>query len=341
MQSDKNYQSLVSQLSNYSDEQFKKYYLNHLEWTQSIASMLPIIDDLEALRLVRLALDVDLMLGAFLAGRVKPELQEETVGWIENLEILDNLKIELLGRTKSEFAIPFLARMLNQEEELIRAKFDIERFFQGEIEEAPGEELFYQAYDYEQLSIQTAYTLGSFNKESATHLLIEALSDRRKSVRQVAVEALGNINDDISIAALIEASKSDDEEIRSRAIYSLGEIGSDLANKALITALADENKFIAEDAARALGKIGGEVAIEALIHFLLDEDYWVSRSCAAALVEIGNERGISILFSFLDRDDANLRQAVVYGLKNIRKKHNLSALLPMLQDNSDRLIKNA
>ena len=57
MELNQNYQSLISQVSQLSDEQVKKDYLNHLEWTQSIASMLPLIDDIEALRVVRLALD--------------------------------------------------------------------------------------------------------------------------------------------------------------------------------------------------------------------------------------------------------------------------------------------
>ena len=341
MQSNTNYQSLISQLSQLTDEQFKRDYLNHIKFTESIASILPLIDDSEALRLVRLALDVDLILGAFFAGKVKSELQSETVKWIDNLEILDNLKIELLGRTKSEFAIPFLVKTLNQEEELIRARVDIERFFQGEIEEAPEEELFYQAFNYENLSIQTIYILGRFNHESATRLLIEALSDERKSVREVSVEALGNIDDEIAIAALIEISKNEDEEIRGQAISSLGKIGSDLALETLITALDDEIYYIPEDAIRGLEKIGGEVAVEALIHFLLDEDYRVSRNCAAALIRMGNQRGINLLFSFLSHQNANLRRTAVYELENIPEQRTLSALIPLLQDNDVRVRQEA
>ena len=337
MQSNTNNQSLISQLPTLSDEKIKRDYLNHLEWTESIGAILPLIDDSEALRVVRLALNVDLMLGAFLAGKVKSELQSETVKWIDNLEILDNLKIELFGRTKSEFSIPFLVRTLNQEEELICARVDIERFFKGEIEEAPEEKLFYQAFNYENLSIQTIYVLGSFDNESATNLLIKTLLDKRKSVRQAALRNLENFSDEIAIAALIEASKNEDEEIRTQAICSLKEIGSDLALETLITALDDEKNYIAEDAIRGLEKIGGEVAVEALIHFLLDEDYWVSRSCAAALVRMGNQRGINFLFSFLNHHDANVRRAAVYGLENIPEQRTLSALIPLLQDNDVRV----
>ena len=105
MQLNKNYQSLITVLSKLSDEQLKRDYLNHLEWTQPIASMLALIDDSEALRVVRLALEVDLMLGAFLAGKVKPELQLKTVGWVGELEISNELKLKLLTKTKSKFAV--------------------------------------------------------------------------------------------------------------------------------------------------------------------------------------------------------------------------------------------
>ncbi|MEM7713394.1 MAG: hypothetical protein AAF349_07420, partial [Cyanobacteria bacterium P01_A01_bin.68] len=108
MELNKNNQYLISQLSKLTDEQFQRDYLNHLEWTEFIASILPLLDDSEALRIVRLALDIDLILGAFLAGRVKSELQKETVGWIYELEISDELKLKLLTKTKSKVAVYFL-----------------------------------------------------------------------------------------------------------------------------------------------------------------------------------------------------------------------------------------
>jgi hypothetical protein len=52
--------------------------------------------------MVTLALEVDLYLGARLAGTVKPQWQEQTVGLVAELEIPKLLKIELLGITKSD-----------------------------------------------------------------------------------------------------------------------------------------------------------------------------------------------------------------------------------------------
>jgi hypothetical protein len=51
------------------DSRFQYLYLNYREWTESIATILADLADRErVLRIVRLAIDVDWMLGARLAG---------------------------------------------------------------------------------------------------------------------------------------------------------------------------------------------------------------------------------------------------------------------------------
>ncbi len=68
-------------LPNLSDEKLKHDYLNLLKWTESLALMLGLVEDeAQALRVVRLALEVDLMLGARLAGEVRKEFQEKAIG---------------------------------------------------------------------------------------------------------------------------------------------------------------------------------------------------------------------------------------------------------------------
>src|SRR4028118_436667 len=51
------------------DERLQHFYLNYFKWTEPVAFMLSLLrDEVQAVRVVRLALDVDLMLGARLAG---------------------------------------------------------------------------------------------------------------------------------------------------------------------------------------------------------------------------------------------------------------------------------
>jgi HEAT repeat protein len=95
-------------------------YLNYLKWTEVVALMMHLLNvetqNFASLRLVKLALEVDWLLGARLAGEVKEEWQGETVGLVDGLEIPLLLKIRLLGRTKSEAAIPWLMKFIKNED---------------------------------------------------------------------------------------------------------------------------------------------------------------------------------------------------------------------------------
>ncbi|NEQ29518.1 MAG: NACHT domain-containing protein [Leptolyngbya sp. SIO4C5] len=72
-------EALLRRLPELSDAVLKREYLNYLKWTEPIALMLGLVENkAQALRVVRLALDeVDLMLGARLAGEVKSEIQSQ------------------------------------------------------------------------------------------------------------------------------------------------------------------------------------------------------------------------------------------------------------------------
>ncbi|MFH7245167.1 MAG: HEAT repeat domain-containing protein [Spirulina sp.] len=95
------------------EAQFKRDYLNLLKWTEPIALMLALVDNKDhALRVVKLAMDIDLRLGAKLAGEVALLFQEATVGEVIKLSVTDRLKVELLGETRSELAIPELLSFL-------------------------------------------------------------------------------------------------------------------------------------------------------------------------------------------------------------------------------------
>ncbi|NER78416.1 MAG: TIR domain-containing protein [Leptolyngbya sp. SIO1D8] len=109
---------LLRLLTELSDKQLKRDYLNLLKWTEPIALMLALVDEEDqALRVVELAIDnVDLMLGAKLVGEVKIEFQEKTIELINRLVVPEQVKVELLGRTGSEKATPELVRVLSSQD---------------------------------------------------------------------------------------------------------------------------------------------------------------------------------------------------------------------------------
>ncbi|WP_156427066.1 NACHT domain-containing protein [Leptolyngbya sp. NIES-2104] len=81
-------ETLLEQLTKLGDEQLKCEFLNYLKWTEPVALMLPMIKtEAQALRLVKLALEVDLILGARLAGGVPNRLQDQAVELISSLDV--------------------------------------------------------------------------------------------------------------------------------------------------------------------------------------------------------------------------------------------------------------
>ena len=88
------------------DHRFQYLYLNHLEWTEPIALMLAdLAERKQVLRIVRLAVDVDWLLGARLAGAIRPQLRSEAIEIVRQLGVLEWLKQKLIYQTRSKFTI--------------------------------------------------------------------------------------------------------------------------------------------------------------------------------------------------------------------------------------------
>lgn len=104
-----------------TDDQLKRDYLNYLKWTEPVALMLALIDNEgQALRVVRLALDVDWWLGARLAGEVKPEFQPKSLNTV-NQTIVENdfsdwIAVVTLGQIQTEQSKQYLVKYLNHQE---------------------------------------------------------------------------------------------------------------------------------------------------------------------------------------------------------------------------------
>ncbi len=96
-------QGLASRLPNLTDETLCWWdYLNLTHWTEPLVLASQMLDSYEqAMRLVRLALQVDAMLGARLADSVRAEWQDEAVGMVRNIKGYDDYRIMLLGMSQS------------------------------------------------------------------------------------------------------------------------------------------------------------------------------------------------------------------------------------------------
>ncbi|HBE19660.1 MAG TPA: hypothetical protein DDW51_19115, partial [Cyanobacteria bacterium UBA11367] len=199
---------LLKVLPSLTDDELKREYLNYLKWTEPLALMLELVEDeAQSVRVVRLALEVDWRLGARLAGAVKPQFQEQTVGLVVGLTIPQLFKIQLLEITKSEGAIPELVRAFNHPDSDVRRS--------------------------------AAEALGKIGSDTAIPELVRAFKDPDSSVRISAADALGKIGSDTPIAELVRAFKDPDSDVGRSAVDALGKIGSDTAITELVKALND------------------------------------------------------------------------------------------------------
>ncbi len=83
---------LLRKLPDINDDKLKRNYLNLLKLTEPLALMLSLVEDeTQALRVVKLGLNIDLMLGARLAGEVKPEFQQQPIDSILEKKFLTNI----------------------------------------------------------------------------------------------------------------------------------------------------------------------------------------------------------------------------------------------------------
>jgi len=225
-------QMLLQEPSPLSDETLKREYLNYLKWTEPLALMLELVEDeknkKQAVRVVRLALEVDLRLGARLAGAVKPKFQETTIDLVTILEISQQLKMLLLGITRSHIAIDILSQALEHRDSSVR-------WF-------------------------TTEALGQIVSEATIPDLKRAIQDEDNWVRWAAFKALEKIGTDPAIHALCQALDNKDSIVRRDAVHWLGQVRRETGTKTvfpcLIQALEDEDSDVCGYASYVLEQIG-------------------------------------------------------------------------------------
>lgn len=294
---------LLKLLPSLGDDQLKREYLNYLKWTEPLALMLELVEDeAQAVRVVKLALEVDLRLGARLAGKVKPEWQEQTLGLVVGLGIPQLLKTELLKLAKPERVIPALTIPIRLEDK-------------GFVEPR-------RVKDTSDITTNAAISRSakvSGDKDSAVR-------------RKVVVEVLDEINSDTAVTSVAKALEDENSVVRARAVYALGKIGSDLVIPLLVKALGDKNYIVRWIAAEALGKISSDIAITSLAKVLEDENHVVRTTAAYALGTIGSDTAILLLSKLILCKENNICKSVTYALVKVSSNIAIPLLDQVLED---------
>jgi hypothetical protein len=271
----------ISLLSQITDRELQSNYLNHLDRTDEIATLLTqIIDQDLALRIVNLALEVDLSLGASLTASIDPELQQIIVDQINSLEIPTRLKIDLWHKTKSKAALPYLQDIF-----IYNHRFPNTYGGHREIESVTS-------------------TIIHIDRDLAVSLLLEELNHPRRYDR--AAEILADLAPVEAIEALGDLLQSGDRRncrAQYHSIEALAKIGTETAISKLREVLQScKYQWSDSEWIHGLGIIAEPTMVEHLIDLLYGSALYTERSgstyesdrpCSeaiAALEHIGGEK---------------------------------------------------
>ncbi|MFN7714967.1 MAG: HEAT repeat domain-containing protein, partial [Pseudanabaenaceae cyanobacterium] len=339
-----------------SDTKLQHSYLNYLDWTESLALMLELVESEEqAVRVVRLALEVDLRLGARLAGAVKAQFQKKTVGilieTIKQLKISEPKALEIFRNIGAYYAV----QALSQSETYLDTGLDVigtESPAKSNIEksshtvkclneyEAEKEDLFTkslrQSINYQKPHdrIVLVWGLWSFGEISEQELFDHLKRDFNACnywLRLMIIKNLNQIVSEEAIDILIHTLNDPYVDLRFEAAKALGKIGSEKAIDPLICALKDSHYDVRINAAWALGKIGSEKAVDPLICALKDLDYDVRRNAAEALGKIGSEKAIDPLICALKDSHYDMRRNAAWVLGEIGSEKAVDPLIHSLK----------
>ena len=297
------------------EDAFKQDYLNYLKWTEPIALMLALVnEEAQALRVVKLAMDdVDLMLGARLAGEVKVPLQSQTIGWLDDREIPMGLKVDCWATSHSKATIPGLLKALNDQYWDVRRSAAAALGQLGSEAAIPGLLKALEHQDYH-VRWSAAVALGQLGSEAAIPGLLKALNDQYWGVRWSAAEALGQLGSEAAIPGLLKALDDPDSDVRRSAAAALGHLGSEAAIPGLLKALEHQHSHVRRSAAAALEHLGSEAAIPGLLKALEHQHSHVRRSAAEALGQLGSETAIPGLLKALEHQDYHVLGSVAETL---------------------------
>ncbi|MCX5965400.1 MAG: HEAT repeat domain-containing protein [Cyanobacteria bacterium] len=344
-------------------ERFQHFYLNYLKWTETIAIVLSLIaNEEEAVRVVKQALDVDLMLGARLAGEVRSDFQDETIGLINAREVPNWLRVKMRKKVNPTLQKQSSAIISSDKNILL----DIPKPFSNDeiadlckliADRSYEEKRWGKMHEFERRGSKkaiphllnlanhpnsdvrhwAAHGLLIFGDHSATKELLKLLKDPSSDVRRSVFFALGRIQDEHAIPVLIESMN--DGKLRGLASMALGQIGGKKAVSSLLGLLENPNKDIRWYAIDALDYIGDKSSMQGLIDRLQDSNSDIRGKAAYTLGSLGDKTATPALINNLrhfpkeyDDDMSHEVYGVIETLGNIGDARAIPSLKEFLEN---------
>ena len=263
-------EALLLKLPTLTDDQLKCHYLNYLKWTEPLAIALALMEkEDQALKLVQLMLDTNLLLGARLVHSLGTEHNLTYMGLLETSRIPEFL--EHIEQLKFLFENPKLIHQESdnwsddksvEEEILIDYGIDFPRLIEG---------LCHRDEGVRSNSAKGLSRLAKKKIPQAIKVLSAALEDPVYEIRNVAVKTLGKLRA-VEMTELIRKSKHPEYHVRWAAvdIIAISKLKTEESVALLLDLCSDSEYLVSSQAAYALSEIKAVEALEHLWRLYLD-----------------------------------------------------------------------
>ena len=342
---------LLVRVKGLDDATLQQEFLNYLKWTEPVALMLALVEDEAiAVRVVELALDVDLMLGARLAGEVRSGFQLATVNCIIQRNFQTSLTIQLLEHSRSLESVSFFYEILDNgcPDTRWRATRALSAL---PIPYVIDKLLQLLDDDDDSVRHKSLEALGLFHAEEVISKIYQRTNDKYFLVRSVAIEILGKLSKSSLLACdyLQKALTNKDYTVRMYAAEYLGEIIPDKLADLLQYRFQTEDEDTQRDILQLLGRSRNIISLPIILAALSHQN-WTLRS--AAISEITSlaiwldsdamKSAIPFLIQSIENDsEPSVRSTAAMSLKFIQSPVLMNKLLDTLKQESHPIVKSS
>ena len=312
-------EQLLLILPDLSDEELKCNYLNLLKWTESFNLLMALmLKEINISRVVKLALEVDLILGAKLSVPVRPSLKSVALNLINKTGAPFIVKLCILSLVSSKNTTNISQK--NERLQIQRTDGAISDFLTGASWTDLKENL--RNPDLSRFS-------NPFNEFS--DFILKIIDSNPEFYRDFD-DVMQKLGQERLVSHLIDSMSSSDFIVRSNAAYLLGKIGNTKVVDNLLVALREGHSHVSRVAAESLGKIGGSKAIDGLLEALGYDDPLIRAAATKSLGKIRGEEAIQKLSCLLSNDDSWIRMRAADALGMTQSEIAIPSLVKVLQD---------
>lgn len=304
-----------------NDEYFQYFFLNRLEWTETISLMMSLLDDRDhklMLRIIKLALDVDLSLGAKLIGDIKNTFQNRVISLLFDPKICRLVRIGFF-KFSIRISVPYWLKITLWTES--RSSALMEKWLEA-----------FKSND-SWVRWHAIYGLRYCEPKKVMPIFLEALDDEDKDIRLAAVRGLSYIDSSTMIPCLIKATRDEEVSVRKEAVQAICKLRTRDAIPIFHEMIEDPSGLIRHDLVKGLSQLDSQTAISELRSLIKNRSLYPA--ITYFLGQIGTREAFRILVEALEIEDCSARKYAIDEIGNFPSEIAIYPLIRILnQDES-------